>query len=150
MSYCSWLRLWSMLFDVIYTASESANKWKVRLAQCRNGENSSLLTALAFLPVGWGGGEHLSPETTLLKASYITDVFPGAVPQVKGPNWSTPALFNGIQSDKGTFLNPLDQLNTHCLTSMQYSFCWGREVGPFKWILMISTPTFISVYGCEY
>lgn len=44
------------------------------------------------------------------------------------------------------FLNPLDQLNTVCVTSRQYSFCWGRKVGPFTRYPNYLHPPFSVVY----
>lgn len=46
------------------------------------------------------------------EAPYITDISPGARPELKSPNWPTPAWFNETHSYKRPFFNPLDWLET--------------------------------------
>lgn len=118
-----------MLLDVIYTASWSANKWKAWLAQCRTGQNGSSLTGFDLLLLT---GEMSNLASNSQKTPYVTILSPGARPELKSPNWSAPMQFNGTHYDKKPFLKPLEQLNTHCVTSMQYGYCWDRKVEPFS------------------
>lgn len=46
------------------------------------------------------------------EAPYITDISPGARPELKSPNWPTPAWFNETHSYKRPLFNPLDWLET--------------------------------------
>lgn len=127
----SWLRLWSMTADVIYTSSWSANKFTIRLTRCRTGQNASSLTGFDLLLFTRENVRSILPQTPVY---YSTPLWTGARPTLEKPHTqksSALLAFNERCYDKKPFLNPLDRLNTDRVTSKRRCFCWDGKVGPF-------------------